>query len=199
MPRLRWGATLPRWPSPVPDVTRLLNEWRGGDAHALDELMPLVLDQLKKQARRYLERERADHTLQPTALVNEAYVRLVDQNAVRWQNRAHFFAVCAQMMRRILVDHARGRQAQKRGGVAHKLSLDEIGELVDAQQVDIVALDDALQELARIDDTQARVVELRFFGGLSIEEVAEVLGSSRATVNREWAMARAWLNIKLKP
>lgn len=182
-----------------PDVTRLLNEWRGGDAHALDELMPLVLDQLKKQARRYLERERADHTLQPTALVNEAYVRLVDQNAVRWQNRAHFFAVCAQMMRRILVDHARGRQAQKRGGVAHKLSLDEIGELVDAQQVDIVALDDALQELARIDDTQARVVELRFFGGLSIEEVAEVLGSSRATVNREWAMARAWLNIKLKP
>lgn len=181
-------------PGPSPKVvTQLLVDWCEGDQKALDELMPLVLDQLKLQARRYLERERPDHTLQATALVNEAYMRLVDQTKVRWQNRAHFFAVCAQMMRRILVDHARGRKAQKRGG-GRKVAVDDLGGLLVDEDVDIVAIDDALAELAKIDVKQAKIVELRFFGGLTIEEAAEVVGLSRATVNREFAMARAWLH-----
>ncbi len=174
-------------------VTQLLVDWCSGNQQALDQLMPLVLEQLKLQARRYLERERPDHTLQATALVNEAYMRLVDQTQVKWQNRAHFFAVCAQMMRRILVDHARGKRAQKRGG-GKKVEVDDISGLIVDKQIDIVALDDALAELAKIDANQARIVELRFFGGLTIEEAAEVVGQSRATVNREFAMARAWLH-----
>ena len=177
-----------------PQVTKLLVDWCEGDQTALDQLMPLVMDQLKEQARRYLNRERADHTLQATALVNEAYLRLVDQSKVRWQNRMHFFAVCSQIMRRILVDHARTRKAEKRGGSAKKLSFDDLSGLLSDKQVDIVALDDALQELAKIDARQARIVELRFFGGLGIEEAAEVMDISRATANREWAMARAWLH-----
>ncbi len=178
-------------------VTKLLVDWCDGNERAFEELMPLVMDQLKAQARRYLEKERPDHTLQATALVNEAYMRLVDQSKIRWQNRTHFFAVSAQIMRRILVDHARGRHALKRGGSAKKLSFDDLSGLLHAKQIDIVALDDALQELAKIDEKQARIVELRFFGGLSIEEAAEVVGVSRATVNREWAMARAWLHTQL--
>ena len=179
---------------PNPQVTKLLVDWCEGDQHALDRLMPLVMEQLKQQARSYLDRERSDHTLQPTALVNEAYLRLVDQSKVKWQNRMHFFAVCSQIMRRILVDHARSRKAQKRGGSAKKLSFDDLSGLLSNEQVDIVALDDALQELAKIDARQARIVELRFFGGLGIEEAAEVMSISRATANREWAMARAWLH-----
>jgi RNA polymerase sigma factor (TIGR02999 family) len=183
---------------PDPQVTKLLVDWCDGDAHALEQLMPLVMDQLKEQARRYLERERADHTLQPTALVNEAYLRLVDQSKVKWQNRAHFFAVCSQIMRRTLVDYARNRKAAKRGGAAHKLSFDDLSGILSEEQVDIVALDDALQELSKIDARQARIVELRFFGGLGIEEAAEVMKISRATANREWAMARAWLHTQLQ-
>ncbi len=178
-------------------VTKLLVDWCEGDPNALERLMPLVMEQLKAQARRYLDRERSDHTLQATALVNEAYLRLVDQSKVRWQNRTHFFAVCAQMMRRILVDHARNRKAQKRGGTGKKLSFDDLSGLLSDKQVDIVALDDALSELAKIDARQARVVELRFFGGLGIEEAAEVMDISRATANREWAMARAWLHTQM--
>lgn len=178
-------------------VTELLVDWGKGNERALEQLMPLVMDQLKTQAKRYLERERPDHTLQATALVNEAYLRLVDQSKVRWQNRTHFFAVCSQIMRRILVDHARGRRALKRGGTGKKVSFDDLSGLLHEAQVDIVALDDALEELAKIDARQARIVELRFFGGLSIEEAADVIGMSRATVNREWAMARAWLHAQL--
>jgi len=180
-------------------VTKLLVDWCEGDGSALAQLMPLVMDQLKAQARRYLERERSDHTLQATALVNEAYIRLIDQAKVKWQNRTHFFAVCAQIMRRILVDHARLRRAQKRGGAAKKLEVDDLSGLFGERTVDIVALDDALQELAKIDERQARIVELRFFGGLGIEEAAEVVGVSRATANREWAMARAWLHMQMEP
>lgn len=183
----------------VPEhVTKLLVDWCDGDKRALGELMPLVMDQLKAQARRYLDRERTDHTLQPTALVNEAYLRLVDQSKVKWQNRTHFFAVCAQIMRRILVDHARNRRAQKRGGTGKKIDVEDLSGLFGEKDVDLVALDDALQELAKIDERQARVVELRFFGGLAIEEAAEVIGISRATANREWAMARAWLHMQME-
>jgi RNA polymerase sigma factor (TIGR02999 family) len=178
-------------------VTKLLVDWCGGDQRALEQLLPLVMEQLKDQARRYLDRERSDHTLQATALVNEAYLRLIDQSKVRWQNRTHFFAVCAQIMRRILVDHARHRRAQKRGGSGKKVDFDDLSGLLSDEQVDLVALDDALEELAKIDARQARIVELRFFGGLGIEEAAEVIGVSRATVNREWAMARAWLHLQM--
>ena len=179
------------------EVTQLLVDWCDGNQQALERLMPLVMEQLKEQARRYLDRERSNHTLQATALVNEAYLRLVDQSKVRWQNRTHFFAVCAQIMRRILVDHARNRRAQKRGGTAKKLVFDDLSGLLSEKQVDLVALDDALHELAKIDERQARIVELRFFGGLGIEEAAEVVGVSRATAKREWAMARAWLQVQM--
>jgi RNA polymerase sigma factor (TIGR02999 family) len=179
------------------DLTKLLIDWCGGDQRALDRLFPVVFEQLRSQAGRFLQKERADHTLQATALVNEAFLRLIDQTRVRWQNRAHFFAVCAQMMRRILVDHARGHRADKRGGAARRVPMDDVTGLARDSDVDVVALDDALTELARLDERQARVVELRFFGGLSIEEAAEVMGISRATANREWAMARAWLHLQL--
>jgi RNA polymerase sigma factor (TIGR02999 family) len=167
--------------------------WSDGDQQALEKLMPLVYDELRRLAGRYLRRERPGHTLQATALVNEAYLRLVDQRDVRWQNRAHFFGIAAQMMRRILVDHARSHQVAKRGAGARKLSLDEAIEAPEQADVDLVALDDALSDLARIDPQQSRIVELRFFGGLTIEEVAEVVGVSPATVKREWTMAKAWL------
>jgi len=174
-------------------VTQLLLDWRGGDQHALDALTPLVYDELRRIARRYLQRERPGHTLQSTALVNEAFLKLIDQQ-VSWQNRAHFFAMAAQFMRRILVDHARGRHAVKRGGeAACKLTLDEGVAVASQRDVDVIALDTALERLAAMDEQQARIVELRFFAGLSIEETAEVLEISPATVKRDWAMARAWL------
>ncbi len=175
------------------NVTGLLLKWSHGDQQALQELMPLVYGELRRLAGRYLRRERSDHTLQSTALVHEAWMKLVDQRSVQWQNRAHFFAVAAQIIRRILVDYARNRHAAKRGAYACKLSLDEAIEVPKQRDVDLIALDDALDGLARIDPQQSRIVELRFFAGLSIDETAEVLHVSPATVKRDWVSAKAWL------
>ena len=175
------------------DVTRLLINWTNGDKKSLEALMPLVYGELHRLAKRYLRRERSDHTLQSTALVHEAYLRMVDQKGMQWQNRAHFFAVAAQMIRRILVDHARTHNAEKRGGGALKLELDEAIGVPQRRDLNLVALDDAMNTLAEMDPQQGRIVELRFFGGLSIEETAEVLGISPATVKRDWAVAKAWL------
>ena len=174
-------------------VTQLLVDWGNGDRQALEKLTPLVYQELKRLATRYLRRERREHTLQSTALVHEAWLRLIDQNHVHWQNRAQFFGIAAEMIRRILIDHARNRQAAKRGDGAIKLSLDEALGAPDRRDFDLVALDDALKDLAKLDPKQGQLVELRFFAGLSIEESAEVLGVSPATVKREWAVAKAWL------
>jgi RNA polymerase sigma factor (TIGR02999 family) len=181
----------------VDDVSALLRAWSAGDQRALDKLTPIVYDELRRLARRYLKGERPGHSLQTTALVNEAYTRLVDYKRMNWQDRAHFFAVSAQLMRRILVDHAR-RHNLKRGGRVQHLSLDEaVGEEVAGnapeQYPDLVALDDAMNELARIDPRKVQVVEMRFFGGLSVEETAEVLNVSTVTVKRDWRAARTWL------
>ena len=181
------------------DVTRLLVRWEGGDRAALDALMPLVEQELRQLARSYLRRERSGHTLQPTALVNEAYLKLVDQRDARWQSRAHFYGVAAQLMRRILVDHARARAAEKRGGPqAYAVTLGEADRVSAQPAVDLLAVHEALEELAALDAQQARVVELKFFGGLTIEETAEALGVSHATVERDWKAARAWLRRKLE-
>jgi RNA polymerase sigma factor (TIGR02999 family) len=174
-------------------VTQLLVKWGGGDQQALENLMPLVYAELKRLAGSYLRRERPDHTLQSAALVNEAYVRLIDQRAVRWQNKAHFFGIAAQMMRRILLDHARGHHAAKRGAGIEPLELNEALDQAQKQSIDLLGLDEALRTLEKMDPQQGRIVELRFFSGLSIEETAEVLSISPATVKREWASARAWL------
>lgn len=174
-------------------VTQLLVDWGNGDRQALEKLTPLVYQELKRLAARYLRRERREHTLQSTALVHEAWLRLIDQNHVHWQNRAQFFGIAGEMIRRILIDHARNRQAAKRGDGAIKLSLDEALGAPDRRDFDLVALDDALKDLAKLDPKQGKLVELRFFAGLSIEESAEVLGVSPATVKREWAAAKAWL------
>ena len=175
------------------NVTKLLIRWSEGDQRALDLLVPLVYDELRRLARHYLKQEKQNHTLSSTALVHEAYLRLVSQKEVAWQNRAHFFGVASQMMRRILVDHARHHSYCKRGGGAMTLALDEAVATPQRREVDLVALDDALDGLAKLDERQSRMVELRFFGGLSIEETSEVLGVSAPTVKREWASARAWL------
>lgn len=174
------------------EVTQLLNAWSGGRQEALDELMPIVYQELRKLARSYLRGERDEHTLQPTALVNEAYLRLVDQKHVQWQSRSHFFGIASRLMRRILVDHARKRQSLKRGGGAVSLVFDEaIGS--PTQDQDLVALDEALNDFASLDPRAAKIVELRQFGGLSIDETADVLEVSPATVKREWTAAKAWL------
>jgi RNA polymerase sigma-70 factor, ECF subfamily len=175
-------------------VTQLLVAWGDGDQGALDQLVPLVYKELRRIARQHMGRERAAHTLQTTALVNEAYLRLVDQKNTRWQNRAHFFAVSAQLMRRILVDYARRRQYQKRGGGALQVTLAEAEMLPDERAPNLVALDEALKNLAEIDPRRSQVVELRFFGGLNIEETAEVLKVSPTTVERDWTIAKAWLH-----
>lgn len=175
------------------EVTRLLQQWTSGQEQALDQLMPRIHSELRKLAASYLRKERPDHTLQPTALVNEAFLKLIDQRAVRWQNRAHFFGIAAQAMRRILVDHARAHMAGKRGDGVRNLPLDEAMAIGGAVDIDLLALDEALTRLAAIDPQQSRVVELRFFGGLTMEETAEVLRISPATVGREWRMAKAWL------
>jgi RNA polymerase sigma factor (TIGR02999 family) len=180
------------------DVTQLLISWGKGDKQALDKLMPLVYGELHRIASRYLRRERKGHTLQTTALINEAFLRVVDQNSVNWQNRAQFFGVAAQMMRRILVDHARSHLYAKRGGGAQKLTLDEAIAMPQERDFELVALDDALTTLAAIDPQQSRIIELRFFGGLTIEETADVLGISPATVKRDWNMAKAWLYGEIK-
>ena len=183
---------------PPEGVTQLLVRWGDGDPAALDKLVPLVYRELRRLASNYLRRERANHTLQPTALVNEAYLKLIDQKNAKWQNRAQFFGVAAQLMRRILVDHARLRQAEKRGGTGQqRLSLSAADRASDETEVDLLALHEALDELARVDQQQSRIVELKFFGGLSIEETAEVLGVGHATIERDWKMARAWLRSKL--
>jgi RNA polymerase sigma factor (TIGR02999 family) len=175
------------------DVTKLLAAWSQGDQAALEALIPLVYDELRELARHYLVREKPGHTLSSTGLVHEAYLRLVTQKEVTWQNRAHFFGVASQMMRRILVDHARRHAYAKRGGGALTLALDEGIAVPQQREIGLVALDDALNGLAKLDERQSRMVELRFFGGLSIEETSVVLGVSAPTVKREWASARAWL------
>ena len=178
---------------PARQVTQLLVRWREGDRRALDELMPLVYEELRRLAAHYMRGERPGHTLQTSALVNEAYLRLAAHEEIQWQDRAHFFAVAAQAMRRILVDHARRRGNQKRGGGAPRVALDE-ALIVSAERVaEVVALDDALARLAEIAPRKSQLVELRFFGGLSIEEAAEVLGVSPGTVMRDWTFAKAWL------
>jgi len=174
-------------------VTQLLLDWSNGDQAALDRLMPLVDRELHRLAHHYMRRENPGHTMQTTALVNEAYLRLVDQKRMRWKNRAHFFALSAQLMRRILVDHARKRKYAKRGGDARKVSFEEVMAVSRERGADLIALDDALEELAAIDPRKSRVVEMRFFGGLSVDETAEALGVSPLTVKRDWKMAKAWL------
>jgi len=180
-------------------VTQLLAAWSGGDASALDALMPLVYDELRRVAGRQLASERGSHTLQPTALVNEAFLKLVDQTRASWKDRTHFYSVAAQIMRRILIDHARRRLAGKRGGGAETVSLDGVADWPEPRDLDVLLLDEALTELATFDPRQSRVVELRFFAGLSVEETAEALQLSTATVKREWRMARAWLVRQLRP
>jgi len=179
--------------SPPTPITELLVRWRAGDRAALDELMPLVYAELRRIANGYMRRERRVHNLQTSALINEAYLRIAGQEDVAWQNRAHFFGVASQAMRRVLVDHARQRDGRKRGGGQYKLGLDEAGEVAAGPDAEIVALNEALEELARLDPRKARTVELRYFGGLSLEETAAVLNVGHATVERDWKMARAWL------
>ena len=181
------------------EVTQLLIAWGNGDETALDQLMPLVYSELHRLAHRHIKKERPGHTLQTSALLNEAFLRLVDQRGVHWESRAHFFSIAARMMRRILVDYARSRRYAKRGGNAQQVSFDE--ELVVSRQVsaDVLAIHDALNELATIDERKSKVVELRFFGGLSIEETAEVLGVSAGSVMRDWTLAKAWLRLTIKP
>jgi RNA polymerase sigma-70 factor (ECF subfamily) len=176
------------------NVTQLLIGWSKGDKQALDALLPLVYDELRRQAARYLRHERVGHTLQTTALIHEAYLKLVDQKNVHWQNRAHFFGIAAQLMRRILVDHARTKKRAKRGGSDVRVSFSKANVFAKSQDLDIVALDEALDRLAELDEQQSKIVELRFFSGLTVEETAEVLGISAATVKRDWSMARAWLH-----
>ena len=176
------------------EITGMLLEPTNGNHEIVDRILPHIYDELKRLASSYLRRERPDHTLQPTALVHEAYMKLIDQNRVQWQNRAHFFGIAAQVMRRILLDHARKHQAGKRGGEAEKLPLEEeILVVSHDRSSELIALDDALAALAEFDPQKAKIVELRYFGGLSIEETAEVLGVSVPTVNRQWRMAKAWL------
>ena len=174
-------------------VTRLLVEWSEGNAGALERLFPIVYDDLRRHARRYLRAERASHTLQPTALVHEAFLRLIDQRFVTWQNRAQFFALAAQMMRRILVNHAIRKRTAKRGGTVPDVPFDDDVHGLKPREVDLLALDEALTVLARIDPRQSQIVELRYFGGLTVEETADVVGVSPATVKREWTAAKLWL------
>jgi len=175
------------------EVTQLLLAWNDGDESALERLVPLVYSELRRLAKRRVRLERRDHTLQTTALINEAYLRLVDVRNVHWQNRAHFFALCARLMRRILVDYARTRRYAKRGGGTPPVSLDQPPAVSPAPSTDLVAVDDALKALTKIDDRKAQVVELRFFGGLTVEESAEVLKVSPETVRRDWKLAKVWL------
>jgi RNA polymerase sigma-70 factor, ECF subfamily len=184
---------------PVEGITQLLIRWSDGDEAALESLMPLVYGELRRLANNYLRSERPGHTLQPTALVNEAYLRLVDQKNSRWQNRAHFYGIAAKLMRRILVDHARLKHAEKRGGAdQQRLSITSAEGLTAKTDFDVLALHEALEELDALDPQQSRIVELKFFGGLSIEETAEVMRLGHATVERDWKMARAWLRRKLE-
>ena len=178
---------------PAEEVTQLLQAWGSGDERALEKLVPVVYQELHRMARHYMAGERPNHTLQTTALIHEVYVRLVQSRHMSWQNRAHFFAICAQLMRRILVDFARSRRYQKRGGAAVRIPLEEALVVSQDPPADLVALDDALKALASVDERKSRVIELRFFGGLSVEEAAEVLSVSPETVMRDWRLAKVWL------
>jgi RNA polymerase sigma factor (TIGR02999 family) len=182
---------------PQQGVTELLVAWTDGDRAALDELMPAVYDELRRLAKNHLSRERPGHTLQTTALVHEAYLRLIDQKTVNWQNRAQFFGIAAQMMRRILINHAKERHAKKREGYANRVSLDEAVSFFEKRELDLMALDEALDTLTVLDPQQTQIVELRFFGGLTIEEIAAVVGISPATTKREWDSAKLWLRRQL--
>lgn len=175
------------------EITQLLLAWESGDKAALDALMPIVYDELRRLAKRYMRRQNPDHTLQTTALVNEAYLRLIDSSRVRWQDRTHFFAISAQLMRRILVDSARAKNSLKRGGEQIQITLDERIEAPFEKETNLVALDEALQKLAKLSERQSQIVELRYFGGLSEEEIAETMKISTRTVRRDWSLARAWL------
>ncbi len=179
-------------------ITHLLRRWSQGDRAALDQLMPVVYQELRKLADSYLRRERSDHTLQPTALINEAYLRLVNQDFPEWQSRRHFYGVAAQLMRQILVEHARTRAADKRGGDGQKFSLDEALTFSDEKAAELVALDDALVALAKFDERKVRIIELRFFGGLSLEETAAAFDLSVATITHEMRLARAWLRREME-
>jgi RNA polymerase sigma factor (TIGR02999 family) len=183
--------------TPPADITQWLLAWSDGEPDALERLAPLVYDDLRRLASRYMRREPADHPLQPTALVHEAYLRLIDQHRVKWRNRAHFYGVAASLMRRILVDHVRARRADKRGGGWERVTLEELDAAATPRNVDVVALHEALERLAAFDPQQERIVELRYFGGLTIDETAEVIGVSPATVVREWTIAKAWLRADL--
>jgi RNA polymerase sigma factor (TIGR02999 family) len=178
---------------PTRDVTQLLKAWSAGDEAALEKLLPLVYEELHRAARRYMAGERSDHTLQTTALINEVYLRVVDFQQISWQNRAQFLGICAQLMRRILVDFARSRRNKKRGGAIFHLPLDEALIVCNEPRADLIALDDALKALAAVDDRKSRVIELRFFGGLSVQETAVVLGVSPETAMRDWRLAKVWL------
>jgi len=178
-------------------VTQLLIGWNKGDSSARDELMPLVHNELRRLARAYLRRERPNHTLQPTALVHEAYLRLIDQSEVNWQNRSHFFGIAARLMRQILINHAEAHRAAKRGGSQERLTLSAIDRFANKEEVDFLALNEALQNLERFDPLQSQIVELRFFAGLNFEEIAQVIGISTSAVKREWLTARAWLRRQL--
>lgn len=182
-----------------PPITQLLLAWRKGERSALEELIPLVQTELKRIARNYMRRQNPGHTLQTTALVNEAFLRLVDSDRVNWQDRNHFFAICAQLMRRILVDFARRKNSLKRGGAGLHVTLNENVDVADEKAAEVVALDEALERLARMNERQSKIVELRYFGGLTEEQIAETLGVSSRTVRRDWNLARAWLYRELSP
>jgi RNA polymerase sigma factor (TIGR02999 family) len=178
---------------PQHEVTRILHDWSDGDREAPERLMPYVYGELRRLAYSFLAQERGGHTLQPTALVNEAYLRLVDQHSVNWQNRAHFYGIASSMMRRVLIDHARAHATEKRGGTVVHLSLDDVQVPLEQRAADFIALDEALERLSQFDERKCRVVEMRFFGGLNDEEIAEVLGVATRTVLRDWKKARLWL------
>ncbi|MHC4428876.1 MAG: sigma-70 family RNA polymerase sigma factor [Planctomycetota bacterium] len=180
-------------PEAQDQLTQILRDVAGGDRSALDDLLSAVYNDLRALSARHMEGERANHTLQPTALVHEVWMRLIDQRSVQWRDRAHFLSLASQLMRRILVDHARGRHSAKSGGDLHKLTIQEADAVVDAQEVDLVALDEALAKLADINPVQTRLVEMKFFGGMTIDEIAAVLGMGKRSVDREWACAKAWL------
>jgi RNA polymerase sigma-70 factor, ECF subfamily len=197
-PGFPWAYNVGPHMSETHEVTLLLSALSQGDRNAASKLVPVVYGELRRLAGGYMRRERQDHTLQATALVHEAYLKLVEQRSVNWQSRAHFFGVAAQLMRRILIDHARGHLRQKRGGEHKKISLDQAYIFSEQQSAELLAVDEALERLSKLDPRQARVVELRFFGGLSVEEAAEVLGVSPKTVKRDWSVAKTWLYADLK-
>jgi len=184
--------------APESGITQLLKQWRSGNQAAFEQLMPLVYDELHRVAQRAMSQQPAGHTLQPTALINEAYLRMCDMPQIEWQDRAHFFAVAARVMRHLLVDHARAQVTAKRGGGAQHVEFDEVAVFTPERSAELLALDDALNRLAAVDEKKSRIVELRYFGGLTVEEVAEVLGIAVITVKREWAKARLWLYQQLQ-